>query len=152
MQSCNVYMYTHKVNPFRKNDVKNNIFSLNFVSHIKFFCICYTSFLRLDGFNMEWYMIFIVCRHVIHVSTLFYLSFFDCSPKVQSKGLLGDIAIYHYSTPELTSHHTVLRYFIQPNVECATLLLLYYVALPVSIPLAQKHNFLHFVECKCPKM
>ncbi|WP_455782044.1 hypothetical protein, partial [Phocaeicola coprocola] len=57
---------------------------------------------RLDGFNMEWNMMFIVCRHVIHVSTLFHISFFDCSPKVQSKGLFGDIAIYRYGTPEIT--------------------------------------------------
>lgn len=50
-----------------------------------YFCICYASLLRLDGFNMVWNMIFIVCRHMIHVSTLFHLSFFDCSPKSKVK-------------------------------------------------------------------
>lgn len=46
-------------------------------------------------------MIFIVCRHVIHVSTLFYLSLSDSSPKIQSNGLVRDIAIYRYRTPEI---------------------------------------------------
>ena len=55
----------------------------------------------MDGFNMEWNMIFIVCRHVIHVSTLFYLSLSDSSPKIQSNGLVRDIAIYRYRTPEI---------------------------------------------------
>ncbi|MDY3266449.1 MAG: hypothetical protein SOX26_02775 [Phocaeicola sp.] len=30
----------------------------------------------------------------IHISTLFYISLPDSTPKVQGKGLLGDIAIY----------------------------------------------------------
>ena len=57
-----IFLFTHKATNPRFVVLQNN----------HYFCIGNISFLRLDGFNMEWNMIFIVWKHVIHVSTLFY--------------------------------------------------------------------------------
>lgn len=54
-----IFLFTHKATNPRFVVLQNN----------HYLCIGNTSFLRLDVVYMEWNMIFIVWRHLIHVST-----------------------------------------------------------------------------------
>ena len=53
--------------------MKRQSIDLPYFQNITNICVGYTSFLRLGWLNLEWNMIFLVCKTVIHVSTL-YLS------------------------------------------------------------------------------